>query len=595
MSAIRRHRVWAALLVAIAIAYLIPFVPRGWVPHDEGMLGQSADRVLHGALPHVDYEEPYTGGLTYLYAGLFRVAGVDLLNVRWLLFVAAAGAAWLTYAVTRYQLPPLGAALATWVAVAWSFPNYFAGLPSWWLLLCALIQLWAMIRWADSPMPRYVVIAALSAGVAMTIKQTGAYLLVALILWALYGGGFERPLRRQAYLETAVRWVAGAAALVFGAVILAPRLTSAEGLYLFAPAAATTTVLFIPHGSAGRSHGGSRVRWAMLAGAVAMLPLALLLLPYGVSGHVRDFLEGALVLPRKRLIFASAPMPSAWWMLTAFPLLAVAALAQAPAGWSSGAATAVAWTAAIALPIAALSDGRPYQLVWQSARALAALLPIVIAWQLVSGRVQDSRKRSMLFATAAVLAWTSINQYPFAAPIYFSYTTPLVVAAAVAAVDASPRLPTRAMLPWATLLVLFAVLITNRGDLYSLGQASAPVRLNVRLRLPRAHLRVGSVDAYVYRQLMMTLGERYHGGGLVAGPDCPEVYFLTGLQSPSGALFDFFSESEPDDVAQWLKAEVVIINHEPQFSPPVSPTLLKALEREFAYGQRIGRFEVRWR
>ena len=30
-------------------------------------------------------------------------------------------------------------------------------------------------------------------------------------------------------------------------------------------------------------------------------------------------------------------------------------------------------------------------------------------------------------------------------------------------------------------------------------------------------------------------------GQLIAGPDCPEVYFLTGRFSPSGALFDFFS------------------------------------------------------
>src|SRR4030095_824785 len=107
-------RMLGALVVVAALAYLIPFVARGWVPHDEGMLAQSADRVLHGALPHVDYEEQYTGGLTYLYAALFRLAGVDLVHVRWVLFVAATGAMWLTYAVTRRKLPPLRAAVGAW-------------------------------------------------------------------------------------------------------------------------------------------------------------------------------------------------------------------------------------------------------------------------------------------------------------------------------------------------------------------------------------------------------------------------------------------------------------------------------------------------
>ena len=585
------------MIVLAALVYLIPFVPRGWVPHDEGMLGQSADRVLQGALPHVDYEEPYTGGLTYLYAGLFRIAGVDLLNVRWLLFAGAAGAAWITYAVTRRQLRPLGAALATWVAITWSFPNYLAGLPSWWLLLCALLELWAMIRSVETRKPRYLVLAAGAAGVAMTMKQTGAYLVVALGLWVLYdGGAVRRDSPRPHDPDTAVRWGAGISALAFAAVMLAPRLSGADGLYLFAPAAATALVLFFPkHGDPERTQAPSAVACAMLAGVVAAVPLAILLIPYGLRHHLGDLFNGALILPQKRLAFASMSMPSAWWMLTAAPLLGLAVLESRRADSSSIAAAGMTWASAVALPLAALWNGHIYQLIWQSVRTLAAALPLVIVWLLVTGRVPDSRKRSVLFAGAAVLAWTSLNQYPFAAPIYFSYTTPLAVAAAVVTADAAGCLRTRATLPFATLLVLFAVFIENRGDIHSLGQFHAPARFDTQLGLARAHLRVSAGEADVYRRLMETMGARYRGGQLIAGPDCPEVYFLAGLQSPSGALFDFFSESKPDDAARWLKGDVVIINHEPQFSPVPSAALVAALQREFVHGERIGRFEIRWR
>src|SRR5262245_57746913 len=86
IAASRRQRFLGGCLAAAAVLYLVPFVPRGWVPHDEGMLGQIADWALHGDIPHLDYQDPYTGGLSWLYAALFKIVGVDLLYVRWLLF-----------------------------------------------------------------------------------------------------------------------------------------------------------------------------------------------------------------------------------------------------------------------------------------------------------------------------------------------------------------------------------------------------------------------------------------------------------------------------------------------------------------------------
>jgi hypothetical protein len=84
-------------MIALSLAYLVPFVPRGWIPHDEGMLGQSAERLLRGDMPHVDYQETYTGGLTWLYAAVFRFGRIDLLTLRWTLFAGAALAQVVTY------------------------------------------------------------------------------------------------------------------------------------------------------------------------------------------------------------------------------------------------------------------------------------------------------------------------------------------------------------------------------------------------------------------------------------------------------------------------------------------------------------------
>src|SRR2546427_11417424 len=56
-------RWWLILIVVWGISgiYEGRHLKRGWVPHDEGAFAQSADRVLHGELPHRDYTEVYTG------------------------------------------------------------------------------------------------------------------------------------------------------------------------------------------------------------------------------------------------------------------------------------------------------------------------------------------------------------------------------------------------------------------------------------------------------------------------------------------------------------------------------------------------------
>ena len=51
-----------ALVLAAAAVLVLPDLFRGWYPWDDGAMAQVADRVLHGQLPHRDFDEPWTGG-----------------------------------------------------------------------------------------------------------------------------------------------------------------------------------------------------------------------------------------------------------------------------------------------------------------------------------------------------------------------------------------------------------------------------------------------------------------------------------------------------------------------------------------------------
>jgi len=581
------HRIAGWLMVALSLAYLWTFVSRGWVPHDEGMLGQSAERFLLGQMPHVNYEEPYTGGLTLVHAAAFRIFGIDLLHLRWVLFAAAAIGQFVLYAILRRFLAPVGAAFAAFLALTWSFPNYFASLPSWWVLLCAVGCLWAFIRYTETDSLGHAALAGFAAGLAIAFKQTGLYLLVALAMAFLYGRG-----------PRAVRAIVAMAGLGLATFVLRSRLVSTDSLYLLLPIAACA-LLFVA-AETHESSGHLRSTFMALACALvcAALPLAAGAVPYVASGHVGTLVDGLFVLPQKRLQFASLAMARPYFILAGVPCaLLISPLANRIRLTPSQTRIAVVALSVVAAVVITASFYRslPYQLVWQSGRGFAALLPVVVSW-LLARSDEDSGQGRIVFAAAAMLAWASLVQFPFSGAIYFCYTVPLaVIAGAIAARHFStPGNPP--LVVWCAALMVFAVLTMNRGYLDNLGAWHERIALDRTLDLPRAHLDVKAEEVSTYQRVNELVGLHIGNGELVAGPDAPEVYFLAGRLNPSGVLFDFFSGGlSGDEEGAWADARVVVLNHRPGFSPKPSESVSANVRAAFPHAESVGKFEVRWR
>ena len=199
-----------------------------------------------------------------------------------------------------------------------------------------------------------------------------------------------------------------------------------------------------------------------------------------------------------------------------------------------------------------------------------------------------------------MLAWASLVQFPFSGPIYFCYTTPLVVIMAVATAGNTGALRRKAVAGLAALFLVFSLVVMNRGYVYNLGQEYLSYDAGTALDLPRADLFVGGDDAATYRRVVELVRFYRVSGNLVAGPDCPEVYFLTGQFSPSGTLFDFFATDESETkglqaLPGWTDAEVVVMNHRPIFSPRLTTRAIRRIRRMFPNMEEVGPFEVRWR
>src|SRR6266478_4581944 len=181
-----RGRFLFVLVFALSALYMAHELKRGWVPWDEGTLAQCAGRVLRGELPHRDYHEGYTGGLSYLNAAAFRVFGENLASMRYVLFVFFL--AWIPahyYAASRFVSAPVAGAV-TLLAVAWGPPNYAAAMPSWYNLFFATFGLAALLHYIEGKRKPWLFVAGLCGGLSFLFKTAGLLFVAAVFLFLLF-------------------------------------------------------------------------------------------------------------------------------------------------------------------------------------------------------------------------------------------------------------------------------------------------------------------------------------------------------------------------------------------------------------------------
>jgi hypothetical protein len=169
----------------------------------------------------------------------------------------------------------------------------------------------------------------------------------------------------------------------------------------------------------------------------------------------------------------------------------------------------------------------------------------------------------------------------------------------LAIVFARPRSPLRLHLVVATFFFLFAIVFVNRTYGWNLGVKFLPYAPQSRLDLPRGGLLVPDEDRMIYEELARVIRQHAAGGTISAGPDCPEVYFLSGFPNPTRAMFDFLTPVSEDEA--WMTGllarahiKVAVINTAPLFSPRFSPGVLRLLESRFPSSQQVGQFVVRF-
>ncbi|PYX54510.1 MAG: hypothetical protein DMG76_21355 [Acidobacteria bacterium] len=612
-----RGRLLLALVLLLSALYMAWELKRGWVPSDEGTLAECADRVLRGQLPHRDYHEGYTGGLSYLNAAAFRMFGTNLASMRYMMFLFFL--AWVPvvyYAASRFVSVPLAGAL-TLLAVAWGPPNYAAAMPSWYNLFFATFGLAALLRYIEVQTGRWLLLAGACGGLSVLFKLPGLFFIAGALLFLVFreqlapSANFTDRRDSPAYRGFVLTSILLYEALVFA--LLRKLANSATYLYFWVPELAIGAALvwhevYVSRNRRQRFH--FLLRELVLFAAGVGIPIAVFLVPYLLTGNVGLLVRDIFVVSGQLIGRAGMKPPELWFLqgiVVNVLLITVALLIRSKAALKLWEQLLLGLPMVLLIPFALFLAQRAmffYQLVWSTIWVFAPVVVVVgvllmIRWSRLNRL--ESVPRQRLFLTLSVTAACSLIQFPFSNTIYFCYIAPLVllsITAVISLMDHPPRLAVAGMMCFC---FLYVVLELTPGFVYHLGVQYTPDVQKVRLSIPRAGgLRVTAASAREYEELDSLIRQHARGEYILAKPDSPEVYFLSGFHDPTGIFFDYYED--PAGRTQRALAAIesrninlVVLNHRPPFAGPIADDLKTALEREFPNRADAGDFEVRWK
>ena len=599
-----------AVVLAIAGIYAGFHISRGWAPSDDGALSQSALRVMQGQLPHRDFAEIYTGGLSFIHALAFRAFGVNLMSLRICVFLFFL--AWIpaVYYIALRFTSAMAAGAITLLAVAWSYPNYPAAMPSWYNLFFATFGAAALLRYLDVRTRRWLFVAGVCGGVSILIKVIGAYYIAGALLSLAFleqsensgessaeSSGTESSRNGWPYRVFSV-----SALLLFLATlvyVLHSRLGLPELYHFVLPSAMLVGLVLMGERSV---RAGTRQRFKTTFRTVIpflggfLSPVIVFLLPYARLGALGQFFSGVISSTFSRSIVLGVLRPvsveKSIFALALAGLVAAAMYLREFQGRIVSAAVGLGLTVMFAK---AATSSEIILGVWYSAAMLTPVVvllgaAVVLAGGKRSGPSKLQRQRIMVLISLAAVC--SLVQYPFAASIYLSYSLPLTLLAAVAIVATARKQPgTYVLAAVMGFYLLFGVVRLVPDYVY---EFTHKVGRMDELHLERAGgLRINY--AADFASLIHFLQQHSPNGLMYAGNECPELYFLSGLKNVTrddGGV-------PAEEVVKALQSgdlKVVVINEAPLFpSARMNPEVRAEVMRRFPHSSQMGIFHVFWR
>lgn len=588
--------------VALSVVYLSITLDQQWYPWDDGALGEMATRTLSGQLPHRDFADAYTGGLSFFDAGVFWLFGTNLIWLRiamipfFVMFVAA------TYFILLRLVRPWIAALITATIVLWTVPNYAVAMPSWYNLYFAVAGIAAVVVWLEGKGDRWLMLAGVAGGLSIVVKIIGLYYVLGVIFFLVWRAALQVESRdgTSSWRQTRAKEVGvyALAACGLGATVwtLRPPLGHPQLVAFVSPIGAACAALALAAPRCGRSTVPIvRPVVVFLAGLAA--PLVVFAIPYIATGSAVSVVHDVLDA-RTRLVYASRGPLAVTSLFSVLPFVVLPMIGRLP---GKGRVIAAVFFAEAYL-LAELS----HDVTWYFMKPLREVLPVLgpaaaIAMTFaVRGRFSDRRTAELLGLFLFVAAFDSLVQFPFSVPIYFQYILPIVVLAAIAFMQLVAPRAALASIVFVAAYLAAGLLHLQPGLQGTWAQLQGKSKLSV-LDSKRASILIPT-DQVTKFQAIAHLIRRHAGSAdmTIAGPDAPELYYLSGVGNATPMIYDFLSTHAARNRAVVAAAHrrdvhVVVVNSVPEFSPPYDRSIVDMLDKLFPHHKVIQEFDIRWR
>jgi len=604
-----------AVVMAIGAAYTGAHLRTGWVPADDGILGQGALHVYNGQLPHRDFVEIYSGGLDCMHALFFYLFGVNLLSLR--ISVFAFFLTWIpaVFYISRRFVSPLAAGGLTLLAVVWTLPNYPAAMPSWYNLFFATFGAAALLHYLGTHAKRWLFVAGACGGVSILIKIIGAYYVAGVLLFLVLleqqtrSHDGEAADRRSVLYRT---FIVGSLGLFLAVQILVVRhnMGAAEIYHFVLPSAVIVALILVRErcicGATSRERFVGLFATVLPFAAGVAVPILVFLIPYIASGSVTAIFGGVASSAAGHAVALAVVRPASLDRIGyVLPLGLLIVLSVYWKGTRKRTTVLFIGLAALLLALACkLYANVPDELwstiklsdeVWFTVALLTPLVVLIGAVILLVDREKltfsDIRqKQTLLFLCLAALC--SLVQFPFPVPIYFCYAAPLTLFAIVAIVSpCGKRSAGHAFAPVVLFYIFFAVQYLVPSYIYELTHKVGTTKV---LALSRSGgIKIEYADGW--QQFIKFLKQHSPNGLMWAGNNCAELYFLSGLTDP----LDNDGGAPPDQILKAIESpdlKLVVINLAP-FFPSALPDkhVVSEVQNKFPHVTRFGEFLVYWR
>lgn len=517
------------LLLLVGWIALFFVLDLGWLPHDDGTLAHAADRINAGEMPHRDFDEPYTGGLSYVNAVSLKLLGNDLMSLRYPLWLLVAPWLLVCFSIAERFMPPLQAAAAVTILGIGSRSMHLSPMPTWYLLTLGTLALFCCIRYMESGSRSWLFSSGLIVGSSFLVKSSGLVfgLGIGLILslWALKSESTRNVLLGKVFC---------ALALFSVALLLASDPTPARYVSLLLPLLVVVWSEWNAEETELRASKNPLMTELLVLGSGVMIPLV----AYGVLFWVQGGIE--------RLVVSLVKMPS---LVGQLGVDAPALLTLGPplvSGYLLWRHRLEDRPKRIVLAAAAGLLGIGMYLLHPGATLLAGFSVIVwvglfaaVIYALVRHRTQGAELIPILAVLVTALCFELVK-FP-ASNNYFTFMVlPMTGLALLGVVRLLDHRVGFSVLVVLAALVLMFVVGKLEGRWMTTGTIGSGTQF-VSLKLDRGGIRVPIDDAY-YADLVDHLDRFDHDLAFLAAPDSPEVYFLSGRQNRTPVFFEALSD-----------------------------------------------------